>query len=52
MILQIRARKALSTETEPIILAGEKKSFAPTAMKVLDLFAAIKIIWLNDGTSI
>jgi transposase len=52
MILQIRVRKALSTETEPIILAGEKKSFAPTAKKVLDLFATIKIIWLNDGTSI
>lgn len=52
MILQIRVRKALSAESEPIILAGEKKSFTPTAKKVLDLFAAIKIIWLNDGTSI
>ncbi len=52
MILQIRVRKVLSTETEPIMLVGEKKSFAPTAKKVLDLFAAIKIIWLNDGTTI
>jgi len=52
MILQIRVRKALLTETEPIMLAGKKKSFEPTAKKVLDLFAAIKIIWLNDGTSI
>lgn len=30
----------------------EQKSFEPTAKKVLDLFAAIKIIWLSDGTSI
>ena len=52
MILQIRVRKAMLTETEPIMLAGKKKSFEPTAKKVLDLFAAIKIIWLNDGTSI
>jgi len=52
MILQIRVRKALSTETEPIILAGNKKCFEPTAKKVLDLFAAIKIVWLNDGKSI
>lgn len=51
MVLQIRVRKALATETEPIVLAGKKKSFAPTAKKVLDLFAAIKIIWLNDGTT-
>ena len=52
MILQIRVRKALLTETEPIMLAGKKKSFEPTAKKVLDLFATIKIIWLSDGTSI
>jgi transposase len=52
MILQIRVRKALLTETEPIVLAGKKKSFEPTAKKVLDLFAAIKIIWLNDGNHI
>jgi len=52
MILQIRVRKALSTETEPIILVGNKKCFEPTAKKVLDLFASIKIIWLNDGKSI
>ena len=52
MILQIRVRKALSTETEPIILAGNKKCFEPTAKKVLDLFAVIKIVWLNDGKSI
>ena len=52
MILQIRVRKALSTETEPIMLAGKKKSFEPTAKKVLDLFANIKIVWLNDGSSL
>jgi hypothetical protein len=44
MILQIRVRKALLTETEPIMLAGKKKSFEPTAKKVIDLFAAIKTI--------
>jgi transposase len=52
MILQIRVRKALSTETKPIVLAGNKKSFEPTAKKVLDLFASIKIIWLSDGVSL
>jgi len=52
MILQIRVRKALSTETEPIALAGNKKSFEPTAKKVLDLFATIKIIWLSNGCSL
>jgi hypothetical protein len=44
MILQIRVRKALLTETEPIMLAGKKNSFEPTAKKVIDLFAAIKTI--------
>ncbi|MGM0653631.1 MAG: IS1634 family transposase [Bacillota bacterium] len=52
MVLQIRVRKALSNETEPILLAGKKKSFEPTAKKILDMFAAIKIIWLSDGRSI
>ena len=52
MILQIRVRKALSNESEPIILAGKKKSFEPTASKVLELFAPIKIMWLNNGKTI
>ena len=37
MILQIRVRKALSNESEPIMLAGKKKSFEPAANKALDL---------------
>jgi len=52
MILQIRVRKALSGETEPILLPGKKKNFEPTASKVLDLFAPIKIMWLSDGKSL
>jgi hypothetical protein len=52
MILPIRVRNALANETEPIILAEGKKSFALTVKKVLDLFAAIKVIWFNNGISI
>jgi len=52
MILQIRVRNALKNESEPIILAGRKKSFEPTANKILELFAPIKVLWLNDGQSI
>ena len=39
MILQIRVRNALKNENEPLMLAGRKKSFKPTANKVLELFA-------------
>ncbi|OPL10286.1 MAG: hypothetical protein AVO34_11385 [Firmicutes bacterium ML8_F2] len=52
MILQIRVRNALKDESEPIVLAGKKKSFEPTANKVLELFASIKIMWLIDGKSV
>ena len=51
MILQIRVRNALKYESEPIILAGKKKSFTPTANKILELFASFKVLWLNDGRS-
>ncbi len=52
MILQIRVRNALKNESEPVIPAGKKKSFSPTANKILELFAPIKVLWLNDGQSI
>jgi transposase len=52
MILQIRVRNALKNESEPIMLAGRKKSFEPTANKILELFAPIKVMWLSDGKSI
>ena len=52
MILQIRVRNALKNESEPVVLAGKKKSFSPTANKILELFASIKVLWLNDGQSI
>ncbi len=51
MILQIRVRNALENESEPIILAGKKKSFAPIANKILELFASFKVLWLKDGRS-
>jgi hypothetical protein len=51
MILQIRVRNALENESEPIILAGKKKSFTPTANKILELFASFKVLWLKDGRS-
>lgn len=51
MILQLRVRNALKNESEPIILAGRKKSFEPTANKILELFAPIKVLWSNDGQS-
>ena len=34
------------------MFAGKKKSFEPTANKVLELFAPIKIIWLSNGKTI
>jgi hypothetical protein len=37
MILQIRMRKVMLTETEPLILAGKKKNFEPTANKIREL---------------
>lgn len=52
MILQIRVRNALKNESEPVMLAGKKKSFEPTANKILELFAPIKVMWLRDGKSI
>ena len=52
MILQIRVRNALKNESEPIILAGRKKSFEPTANKILELFASFKVLWVDDGRSV
>jgi len=52
MILQIRVRKALEHESEPVTLAGKKKSFEPTASKILELFAPLKVMWLTDGNSV
>ncbi len=52
MILQIRVRNVLKGVSEPIMLAGRKKSFEPTANKILELFASIKIMWLIDGNSV
>ena len=51
MVLQIRVRKALENESEPLVLAGKKKSFEPTASKILELFAPLKVMWLTDGNS-
>ena len=52
MVLQIRVRKALENESEPLILAGKKKSFEPTASKILELFAPLKVMWLTDGNRV
>ncbi len=52
MVLQIRVRKALEKESEPLVLAGKKKSFEPTASKILELFAPLKVMWLTDGNRV
>ncbi len=52
MILYIRVLNVLKNESEPVILAGKKKSFSPTANKILELFASIKVLRLNNAQPI
>ena len=52
MVLQIRIRKALEHDSEPITLPGKNKSFEPTASKILELYAPLKVMWLTDGNSV
>ena len=52
IIMQRRVRRALEQETEPLLLDGKKKSFEPTANKVLALFSSVKILWLKEHGSV
>jgi transposase len=43
-VLERLIRKAMEKETEPLILPGKRKSFAPTALSILELLETILVM--------
>ncbi len=52
MIIQIRVRRALKKEKEPLELVGKVKSFEPTGTRILELFEYVKILKVNENEKI
>lgn len=48
MVIQIRVRRALKGEREPLELVGKVKSFEPTGTRVLELFEYVKILKIKE----
>ncbi|MDN5332621.1 MAG: hypothetical protein PWP45_1846 [Tepidanaerobacteraceae bacterium] len=52
MIIQIRVRRALKKEKEPLELVGKVKSFEPTGARILELFEYVKILKVKESGKI
>ncbi len=48
IVLQRRVRMAMETETKPLEITGNKKTFEPTGNKILELLNPIKIIYMKE----
>lgn len=51
MVIQIRVRRALKREKEPLELLGKVKSFKPTG-RILELFEYVKILKVSENDKI
>lgn len=52
MVIQIRVRRALKGEKEPLELVGKVKSFEPTGARILELFEYVKILKIKENDKI